>query len=158
MHDFFLERPPWWVVGPGLGLIVVFLRATINQQLSVTGGFSAIVERSTGRTHGLRWQAWFVLGVVLGGTLYGLASGRLWLTDYGWLTRTFAGSEAWLAAPVLAGAGVLIGYGTKLAGGCTSGNGLAGCAAASPASLVSTATFFGTAIVGSFVLRWLGAA
>lgn len=158
MRDFFLERPPWWVVGPGLGLIVVFVQATINQQLGVLGGFSAVVERSTGRTREFRWKAWFLLGVVLGGTLYGLVSSRLWLTDYGWLTRAFTGSEGWLAAPVLAGAGILIGYGAKTAGGCTSGNGLVGCAAASPASLVATATFFGTAIVGSFVLRWLGAA
>ena len=158
MNDFFLERPPWWIVGPGLGLIVVFVQATINRRLGVLGGFSAVVERSTGRRREFGWKAWFLLGVLLGGTLYGLLSGRLWLTEHGWLTRTFTGSEAWLVAPVLVGAGVLIGYGAKTAGGCTSGNGLAGCAAASPASLVATVTFFGTAIVGSFALRSLGAA
>jgi len=40
--------------------------------------------------------------------------------------------------------GVLIGLGTKIAGGCTSGNGLSGDAMASPASLVATMTFFVT--------------
>jgi uncharacterized protein len=48
---------------------------------------------------------------------------------------------------------VLIGFGAKLAGGCTSGNGLSGTAMLSPAALASTATFFGTAIVVSFLIK-----
>jgi uncharacterized membrane protein YedE/YeeE len=51
--------------------------------------------------------------------------------------------------------GALIGYGARLAGGCTSGNGLSGNAALSPAALVATGTFFGTAIVVSFVTEAL---
>ena len=51
--------------------------------------------------------------------------------------------------------GVLIGYGAKLAGGCTSGNGLSGTAILSPAALAATATFFATAIVVSFVTEAL---
>jgi uncharacterized protein len=158
VHQLLADRPPWWVVGPTLGLIVVLVQWTINQQLGVLGGFSAVVERGTGRTPELRWKGWFLLGIVLGGTLFGVLSGRLGSTDYGWVTRTFTGDHAWLAVPVLGGAGFLIGYGAKTAGGCTSGNGLVGCSAAAPSSLVATATFFGTAIVGSFLLRWLGAA
>ena len=42
--------------------------------------------------------------------------------------------------------GVLIGYGAKTAGGCTSGNGLSGTAMCSPASLVGDGTFFVAAI------------
>ena len=158
MHAVLASRPPWWVVGPTLGLLVVVVQATINDQLGVLGGFSAAVERASGRSSELRWKGFFVLGVVLGGLLFGVLSGRLGTTDYGWLTRTFTGSEQWVVAPVLVAAGGMIGYGAKQAGGCTSGNGLVGCACASPSSLVATATFFGTAIVGSFVLRYLGAA
>jgi uncharacterized membrane protein YedE/YeeE len=55
--------------------------------------------------------------------------------------------------PILFVAGILIGFGAKVAGGCTSGNGLSGTAALSPASLAATATFFATAIVVSFVIR-----
>ena len=40
---------------------------------------------------------------------------------------------------------MLIGYGSKTAGGCTSGNGLSGTSMLSPASIVATATFFATA-------------
>ena len=50
---------------------------------------------------------------------------------------------------------MLIGYGAKTAGGCTSGNGLSGNAILSPASLVSTGTFFGTAILVSFLTEAL---
>lgn len=158
MHQFFASRPPWWVVGPALGAIVVVVQAALNERLGIVGGFSAAYERTARRTREFRWKLWFVGGVVLGGTLFGLLSGSAGTTGYGWLTHTFTGGSAWLVGPVLVGAGVLIGYGSKTAGGCTSGNGLAGCAAASPASLTATATFFGTAIIGSVVLRWFGVA
>ena len=77
------------------------------------------------------------------------------LEGYGWLTETFTGDARWLIVPVLLAAGALIGFGAKTAGGCTSGNGLSGNAILSPASLVATATFFGTAIVVSFVIEAL---
>ena len=158
MHHALSARPPWWVIGPSLGLLVVLVQATINAQIGILGGFTAVVERASGRTRELRWKAWFLIGVVLGGLTYGLLAGKAGTTSYGWLTRTFAGDSAWVVAPLLVGAGGLIGYGAKTARGCTSGNGLVGCAAASPSSLVATATFFGTAIVASFALRFLGAA
>ena len=77
------------------------------------------------------------------------------LDGYGWLTDTFTGGARWVIVPVLLVAGALIGYGAKTAGGCTSGNGLAGNAVLSPASLVATATFFGTAIAVSFAIEAL---
>jgi hypothetical protein len=159
LRDVLLERAPWFVAGPALGLVVVAVCASINQQLGVLGGFSTAVERAEGRTHELGWKAFFVLGVAVGAVLFGILSGS-WRYDdgYGWISRTFSGSWELLAAPILAGAGILIGYGAKTAGGCTSGNGLTGCSMASPASFVATATFFGTAIAASFVLSWLGAA
>src|SRR3989442_14002199 len=120
MHHFLANRPPWWVAGPALGAIAVTVQGTINKQLGVLGGFSAVVERATVRTRELRWKAWFVFGVVLGGMLFGLLSGRAGPTGYGWLTRTFTGDSAWLVGPVLAGAGVLIRYGAKTARGRTS--------------------------------------
>jgi hypothetical protein len=49
--------------------------------------------------------------------------------------------------------GLLVGLGTRLAGGCTSGHGLAGCARLERGSLVATACFFGTAILVSRALE-----
>jgi uncharacterized membrane protein YedE/YeeE len=49
--------------------------------------------------------------------------------------------------PVLLLVGLALGYGSRLAGGCTSGHGMSGCAAGSPDSFAVTATFFTVAVV-----------
>lgn len=60
------------------------------------------------------------------------------------------GAGGWAALFV---GGVLVGAGTQLAGGCTSGHGLVGCARLQPASLAATMTFLGTAIATSLVMQ-----
>lgn len=53
--------------------------------------------------------------------------------------------------------GLLVGFGTRMASGCTSGHGLSGCSRLHPASLVATLSFFATAVVASLLLSsWLG--
>lgn len=138
-----------------LGLCVIAIRLLLNERLSITGGFSAIVERIGGRRPVLDWRAWFVLGLLGGAILFAVLAGGPDFHGYGWLTDTFKGSGRWVVAVILLVAGVLIGFGAKTAGGCTSGNGLSGSAMVSPASFAATATFFGTAIVVSFVIRAL---
>ena len=56
---------------------------------------------------------------------------------------------------VLAVGGVVMGYGARMAGGCTSGHGLCGTSARSAASFTATATFMTVAICVTFVLNWL---
>lgn len=51
--------------------------------------------------------------------------------------------------------GMMVGFGTRMAGGCTSGHGLSGCSRLQPGSLVGTAAFFGMAVITSFVLEKL---
>jgi uncharacterized protein len=119
----------------------------------VTGGFSEVVGRVRDGQLSFDWRGWFLVGVILGGTVYALAAGGPAFHGYGWLTENLHGSAQVAIAPILLVSGVLIGYGAKLAGGCTSGNGLSGTAMFSPAALASTATFFGTAIVVSFVIK-----
>jgi hypothetical protein len=142
--DLFADRAPWFVTGPLIGLCVAGLLLLINRRLGVMGGFSAVVERATGRADGLGWRGAFLIGVVGGGLLWALLSGGFAAGGgYGWLSRELDGA---LVGPVLLGAGVLIGFGAKSAGGCTSGNGLSGTAFASPAAFVAFATFMATAI------------
>ena len=143
----------WYVAGPVLGLCVVACRLLFNGRLGVTGGFSEIVGRLRARQTTFDWRGWFLIGVLLGGTLFGLIAGGPDFHGYGWLTASLHGSARALIAPVLLLSGVLIGFGAKLAGGCTSGNGLTGSAMLSRASLAATATFFGTAIAVSFLTR-----
>jgi len=51
--------------------------------------------------------------------------------------------------------GALVGFGTQLSGGCTSGHGLSGVSRLVPASLIATLSFFGAAIVFSMAIRYL---
>jgi uncharacterized membrane protein YedE/YeeE len=142
--EFLADRPPWLVTGPLIGLCVVALLALINRRLGVLGGFSAVVERATGRTGEVGWRGAFLIGVVGGGLLFALLGGGFGAGGgYGWLSRELDGA---LVGPVLIGAGVLIGYGAKTAGGCTSGNGLSGTSVGSPAAFVAFATFMATAV------------
>jgi hypothetical protein len=154
MTQVLQQRPAWYVLGPLIGLVVVALVATINERIGVLGGYSNLLERATGRGDRLGWKAWFLFGVVGGAlVLRLLAGGSEEQHGYGWITR--ATPSHLLAGIILVAAGGLIGYGAKTAGGCTSGNGLGGCSAGSPASFAATATFMGTAIVASFVIKAL---
>lgn len=151
LHD----QLAWYIGGPVLGLCVVAIRALIGERLGITGGYSSVVESVSAWRFGLDWRGFFLLGLIVGAAIYALIAGGPDFHGYGWLTDAFTGSSRVWIVPILFAAGVLIGYGAKLAGGCTSGNGLSGTSALSPASLAATATFFGTAIVVSFVTRAL---
>ncbi len=52
-------------------------------------------------------------------------------------------------------AGLLVGFGTRLGGGCTSGHGVCGVARLSPRSLVATATFVGVGMISATVVHYL---
>jgi uncharacterized protein len=148
----FDSQPPWFVAGPLLGACVVLMYLVANTRLGVVGGFSDVVERASARSLRLGTRGSFVVGVALGGLLFALAHGGRLFEGYGWLTREFSDP---VAVALLVASGVLIGFGTKTAGGCTSGNGLCGNATGSPAATVATVTFFGTAVVVSLLTEQL---
>ena len=60
--------------------------------------------------------------------------------------------EAWLA---LLFGGMMVGFGTQMAGGCTSGHGISGCAQLIPASLLSTVVFFASATALTFLMNMM---
>lgn len=97
----------------------------------------------------------FLAMMAIGGLIAGVLSGeyRLQMHLGAEHARLFgAGAQTWL---VLLAGGFLVGFGTRMCGGCTSGHGLSGCSRLQPGSLVSTASFFGAAVVASFLLEIL---
>jgi uncharacterized protein len=95
----------------------------------------------------------FLAAMVLGGFLAAVASGHFELRlDLGAAhTRLFGtGLHEWLT---LLGGGVLVGFGTQMGGGCTSGHGLSGVSRLTPPSLLATAMFFGSAVAVSFIVE-----
>ncbi|MFI7300034.1 YeeE/YedE family protein [Streptomyces sp. NPDC050121] len=98
-------------------------------------------------------QAVLLVSIFVGGLIAAVTSGRFHIRfDMGAGYRHLVtGNPVAMVALLFAG-GVLVGFGTRLAGGCSSGHGLNGCGRLSPVSLVATATFFGTAVAVSFLL------
>lgn len=137
---------PWWVAGPGIGLCVVALYGLANLRLGVSGGWLQLVLLITGRPVIETWRLWFTGGVVLGAVL-AAAAGTGRVHGYGRLSQVLPWPGL---VVVLLAVGLLVGYGARWAGGCTSGHGISGCSAGSPESIAATATFFMVAIAVTF--------
>jgi len=93
------------------------------------------------RSDDITWRVAFIAGLIAAPLGYGWAMGSL--------------PRISVSVPpliVIAG-GLLVGFGTRLGGGCTSGHGVCGLARLSPRSVAATALFMATAIVTSFLLR-----
>ncbi|WP_159672701.1 YeeE/YedE family protein, partial [Streptomyces mexicanus] len=98
-------------------------------------------------------QAALLVSIFLGGWIAAVTSGRFQLrSDMGPGFRNLVTADPIAMVVLLFVGGVLVGFGTRLAGGCNSGHGLNGCGRLRPVSLVATAVFFGTAVAVSFLL------
>lgn len=108
---------------------------------------------SVSRPAPLVTQAAMLLSILVGGWIAAITSGHFEVrSDMGeGFTRLVTDNPITMVVVLFVG-GVLVGFGTRLAGGCSSGHGLSGCGRLRPVSLVATAVFFGTAVVVSFLL------
>lgn len=98
-------------------------------------------------------QAALLVSIFIGGLIAAVTSGRFHLRfDMGPGFRDVVTGDPVTMLILLFVGGVLVGFGTRLAGGCSSGHGLNGCGRLRPVSLVATAVFFGTAVAVSFLL------
>jgi hypothetical protein len=96
----------------------------------------------------------FLAMLVVGGLVAALLRGpvELQCTLGDACTRTVGGGA--LGLSVLAGGGLMVGFGTAMCGGCSAGHGLTGSARLFPGSLVSTLVFFLSAVVVAVGLSW----
>jgi uncharacterized membrane protein YedE/YeeE len=156
MNSFFAEQCPWWLAGAIAGLVVVALQWIANLPLGMTGtivGLQTWVKRPA---EGASWRVYFLAGVLGGAFLYTIAFGHFAAGfANGMFDARFAGgvSGATMAkAMTLVGAGGFIGFGSRLADGCTSGHALCGLSRGSGTSLVTVATFMGVAVAMTNVI------
>jgi uncharacterized membrane protein YedE/YeeE len=148
-------RAPWFLAGPGIGLVVIGLMWVANRPLGAMGGVVELYDWLRRPTEKAGWRLFFLAGVAGGGLLYALVSGGTHPTfAYGGFIGTI-GSPVARAATLVAG-GALMGYGARTGGGCTSGHGVCGTALGSPASFVATGTFMAVAIASANLIA-LGA-
>lgn len=145
------HRLPWWLAGPGIGLCVVALYALGNMRLGVSGSWLQVLAVVRGEKPSEPWRLWF-LGGLVGGVVTASVLGTVRLHGYGNLGAELPAGALIL---VLLAGGIAIGYGARWAGGCTSGHGISGCSARSPASFVTTAAFFGVGVAVTLILHAL---
>jgi uncharacterized membrane protein YedE/YeeE len=87
------------------------------------------------------WRATFIGGLVLAALAWPLVTGDRLPVDL---------QASW---PLMLIAGFIVGFGTRLGSGCTSGHGVCGIGRLAPRSIVATLTFMATAIGTTFVMR-----
>lgn len=168
---------PWWLGGVCLAAAAVLHPALTGHPLGVSGALAQLVRRARERferddapapgstdacggdarqDHDERLADFsFLAAMAVGGVVALLVSGGQWgqeqlASEY---HRLFGSGIGFWSA--LFFGGLLVGLGTRMSGGCTSGHGLSGCGRLQPASLAATATFFGVAIVVSLLLERL---
>ncbi|HDY7459603.1 TPA: YeeE/YedE family protein [Vibrio vulnificus] len=126
----------------------ILLGISALTMLLVNGKVAGISGILTGlltpKSRDFAWRLMFVVGMVSGGVL----------------AVTFGAASASVALPtsgvLIAAAGLLVGIGTRLGNGCTSGHGICGIGRLSKRSIVATAIFMAVAAMTVFVrLHWI---
>ena len=123
-----------------IGLSATVLLLFNGRIAGISGIVGGLLQRY--KAGDFAWRVAFVLGLVLAPALYRV---------FGELpeSRIDAGS----ATLVLAG--LLVGFGSRLGSGCTSGHGVCGLSRRSPRSMVATATFMATGFITVYLIRHL---
>ena len=146
-----LHAMSWALSGAAIAAITLLLLFAANRRLGVSGGFENLCAlasrqplfRRAGR-HG--WRLLFIAGLVCGGVLSRVLAGA-WSPI--WALGMFDGRIGWGPVPKLLwmfGGGLLIGFGTRLANGCTSGHGIFGLAHGERSGLVATLAFMAAGV------------
>jgi uncharacterized membrane protein YedE/YeeE len=150
----------WAIAGAGIAAVTLLLLYLANRRLGISTGFEDICSLVLSQPYfrrddvrsGRAWRLPFLGGLVLGGFLSAWIGGGWQMT---WALGRFddviglghAGKAAWMFV-----GGVFIGFGTRLAGGCTSGHGIFGMSNLELPSLVATLSFMAGGIVTTHVI------
>lgn len=125
------------VGGALIGLAAVLLYGSIGRIAGVSGIAGGLFRAGSSDAP---WRVLFLGGLVLGAAAAGVVAGSPVLRI----------EASW---PVLVVAGLLVGYGTQLGRGCTSGHGVCGLARFSRRSIAATLVFMAAAAATVFVVR-----
>ena len=126
------------------GLLIGTAAVGLLYLLGRIAGISGILWSAVSGAPDNAWRWLFLVGLVAGAALYHLASG------------TPAPAPSSLGWPFVICGGLLVGFGTRLGSGCTSGHGVCGIGRLSARSLIATMTFMATGIATVYLLRHVG--
>lgn len=132
---------PALAIGGGLliGAAAALLLMLTGRIAGVSGMFATVVRIADA---GPPWKlaAAFVIGLPIGAAITSLLVRR-------------PDIEVTSSVPLLIAAGLLVGFGTRLGNGCTSGHGVCGIGRLSPRSIAATLAFMAAAIAIVFIVR-----
>ena len=125
-----------------IGLAVAMLYLLRGNYASLSGVYFDVISATRS---GFVWRSFLILGLVVGPVILSFFS----YNDLGF--------EMPVTNPlfIILG-GLLVGYGTQLGSGCTSGHGVCGIARLSIRSIVGTVTFIGSGVITVLVMRFMG--
>jgi uncharacterized membrane protein YedE/YeeE len=122
-----------------IGVSALMMLALLGRITGISGIFAGVITAESGSS----WRVAFLAGLICGP----------------WLFHQLSNSAAPLPSeagwPLTVIAGLLVGFGARYAGGCTSGHGVCGIGRLSQRSMAATATFIGTGIVTVYIMRHL---
>ena len=136
----FTTFTPWAGLAGGIliGISAVILMAGAGRIAGCSGIFRGLLTLQFNGE--FLWRALFIAAVIIGAAIAGPFAANAQNLE-------FAGT------PALIIGGLLVGFGTTLANGCTSGHGICGLARFSPRSLVAVITFMVAAFITVFLTR-----
>ncbi|MBO6793974.1 MAG: YeeE/YedE family protein [Balneolaceae bacterium] len=181
MLDYLSQPMPWYVAGPLIGLTLPLLLIVGNKTFGISSSFqhmcAAVLPKKfpyfdyDWKTKG-KWHLQLSLGIILGGVLASFFTPKgytiqlaestvthlreLGITNFsGYVPAELFNWEVLGTAPgliMLVLGGLLIGFGTRYASGCTSGHAITGLATLQKASLIAVIGFFIGGIISTYFL------
>jgi uncharacterized membrane protein YedE/YeeE len=122
--------------GVTLGVAAMWLLLSLGRVAGISGilwGVMAEPDR--------HWRVFFLMGLLMGGVVVHAVLGMP------------VPAQSSTPLPLVVFSGLLVGFGTRMGGGCTSGHGVCGIGRQSLRSTVATATFMVTGVLTVFIIR-----
>lgn len=156
-----LQAWHWAVGGAGIGTITLLLLYVGGKRLGISTGFENVCSLVSSQPYFKRkslqgtgqWRFPFLAGLLLGGFLSAMLGGgwnpTMQIDTFDAVMGAAPGIKvAWMFV-----GGIFIGFGTRLAGGCTSGHGIFGVAHFEKSSWLATISFMGAGIATTQILH-----
>ncbi|MCK9409279.1 MAG: YeeE/YedE thiosulfate transporter family protein [Bacteriovoracaceae bacterium] len=152
--NFFFEPWNWYIAGPLIGLFVPALLIVTNKMLGISSSFEHIcmivlpkdrqgIFKFNMQENG--WKLYFSIGIAVGAFI---VANFLSSVPLQFLPDQYHTTEGYIK---LFCGGILVGFGTRYANGCTSGHSIFGLSILQSSSLKATISFFAGGLLYTFL-------
>lgn len=156
--DWIFETWNWYIAGPLIGAFVPALLIGTNKMLGISSSFEHLCMMVLSKKrHGMfdfnwkdsGWKVYFVIGIMIGAYI---STKFLSTNVIHFLPEHY---YSWTGSLTLFAGGILVGFGTRYANGCTSGHTIFGLSILQTSSLKATISFFAGGLIYTFVASFI---